>query len=178
MTLTMSFDPDTSLIFSAYETEDEVGKVLRTHLVVEQQMERLIKLASTAKVDKKTSFWAKVNLLRAIGVPEKVCTACEHLNDLRNAFAHNSNANIENTKDVSQRYLDAVEAFYPKLPQAHGTFARIKSKVNHEFTYDKADQGQRIVVAAAFLSSVIGVLPKLYQFGNPPQVSMLTGLTL
>lgn len=177
MTLTMSFDPDTALILAAYETEDEVGKVLRTHLVVEQLMEKLIGAASSAKVDKKTSFWAKVNLLRALGVPEKVCLACEQLNDLRNAFAHNPKASIANTKDTSQKFLDAVQSFYPGLAEVHGEFVRRRSQVRHTIDFRTADQGQRIVIAASFLSSLLGVLPKLLDFGSRRQIAILSGLT-
>ncbi|MCZ4344752.1 hypothetical protein [Devosia neptuniae] len=174
----MAFDPDIELIISAYETKDDIGKILRCHLVIEQQLELLISTSSRAKVDGRTTFYSKINLLRAIKVPEKICISCEALNDLRNKFAHNSKATIANTKASSSKFLSAVEDLIPILPQSHGSLHRRKEKIEHVIDYQGGDQGQRIVIAASFLSAVIGTLPKLYDFGEPSVIASMSGLNL
>lgn len=176
--LIMAFDPDVELILAAYETTDDIGKILRCHLVIERQMEQFISMTSRAKIDRKTMFWSKVNLLRAIKVPEKVCVACEELNELRNQFAHNSKATIGNTKTSSNKFLASVENLFPMLPRSRGTFHRRKEKIEYVVDYQTADQGLRVVVASAFLSSVFGGLPKLYDFGEPRMISSMAGLNL
>ena len=176
--LIMSFDPDGELIVAAYETVDDLGKILRVHLAIEAQIDSLITTTSRAKVDRRTSFWAKMNLLRAIGVPERLCASCEALNDLRNHFAHNRRATIPNTMAQSERFLGSVAAFFPGLLEAHGTFANRKLGVNHEITFPEASQGQRVVIAAGFLSGVLGDLPKMYEFGHPRQIAVVAGLDL
>lgn len=178
MGVTMAFDPDVELIVGAYESQDDIGKILRSHLVIERQMELLVTSCSRAKFDRWVSFSSKVNLLRAMKAPEKVCVACESLNDLRNKFAHNSKATIQNTKSVSERYLVAVEAVAPVLPKLHGTFTRTKSGVRHEFTFANATHSQRIVLATSLLSAIIGGLPKMFAFGGPTLVLKVSGLSL
>lgn len=175
--LTMAFDPDFELILAAFETSDDIGKILRCHLVIERQMEQLISISSRAKVDRRTTFWSKVNLLRAIKAPEKICSSCEALNELRNQFAHNSKATIENTKTSSGKFLKSVENIVPILPQSNGSY-RSKEKIDYVVDYATASQGQRIVVAASFLSGIIGSLPKLYNFGEPQAIIRMAGLNL
>jgi hypothetical protein len=171
--LTMAFDPDIKVILAAYETEDDLGKIIRTHFFIEQQIDQLVAMSS-ARVDKKSSYFSKLNLLRAMGVPEKICAACEAINDLRNVFAHNPKATVANTKDTSEKFLNAVQAFFPKLPESHGEIVQRRTRVTHDFSYKTATQAQRVVVAASFLAGVIGVLPKLYKFG-PTRLATMSG---
>jgi hypothetical protein len=128
--LTSAFDPDVELILAAFETTDDIGKILRCHLVIERQIEQFISASSRAKVDRRTTFWAKVNLLRAIKAPERVCVACEELNELRNQFAHNSKATIANTKSASDKFLVAVEALFPALPTSQEHFIAERRRLN------------------------------------------------
>lgn len=172
--LTMSFDPDLEIILAAFETNDDIGKILRMHLVVEGQIERLITSSSRAKVGDRANFGSKVNLLRAMGVPEKICASCSALNDLRNQFAHPRSADIK----FMDRFLESVEAFFPKLRESHGSFANRKAGVTHEFSFSEATQGQRIVVAAGFLSGVLGGLPKMYEFSRPRRLASVAGFDL
>jgi hypothetical protein len=175
--LTVAFDPDAALIISAYETEDDLGKILRVHLVFERQVESLVKHLSKAKIDKKTSFWSKVNLMRAIDVPESVCLACDALNDLRNEFAHNSKATIQNTKNLCEVFLEKVAAPLPVLTKMHGTFVNTKTKTEHTFEYQTAPLEQRVVIAGSALSMAMGAIPKLYTFGRKPTGVELTGVS-
>jgi hypothetical protein len=175
--ITSAFDPDVGLMFSAYESTDDIGKVLRVHLMLEQQIEKLITSQSNAKVDR-TTFWSKVNLMRAMGVPESICIAAEALNELRNQFAHNSKATIANTKSKSDAFLKSASIIWPKLPEATGNLTKTKSGIEHKLSYAKASQAQRVVIAGFILSNLIGALPKMYRLGKPLRLLTLAGTNL
>jgi hypothetical protein len=175
----MSFDPDIKLILTAFETPDDIGKILRCHLVVEGQIEKLVTSFTTAKVDDRTPFASKVNLARAMGVPEGVCLACAKLNHLRNQFAHSPHSTFESEASAVGAFLNATEKIFPILPKSHGSFGSATSKsTRHEFTYADADLGRRVVVASSFLSASIGALPKLYRFGPPVRLATMAGFDL
>lgn len=178
MTITLSIDLDKNLIMGALETPDDIGKIVRCHLAIEQMLEELITTHSQASIDKKASFWSKVNLARAMGVPTAICDACSYLNDLRNALAHNSKATISNTKSISEKFVSKVAEIVPALLKSNGTFHNQKTKITHTLKFTTATLSEKIVVAASFLAALMGSLPSMYKFGPPPKLVIVAGVNL
>lgn len=178
MTLILTIDPDASLVMGALESTDDIGKIMRCHFVIEQMLEQLIAMHSTAVVDKKTSFWGKVNLARALGIPASICDACNLLNDLRNEFAHNPKATINNTKSISNKFIAKVGEIMPAVLISNGEFHNRESKTTKSLSFAKATQGEKIVVSTSFLSGLMGGLPSLYKLGAPHKLATIAGVNL
>jgi len=177
-TLFLAIDPDPELVLAAVESSDDLGKILRIHLMIEGLTEKLLREHSRAKVDGRTTFWAKVNLMRAMGVPEKLCAACEALGSLRNQFAHNPSATLASAAAKPDAFLAAVEAFAPILPKAHGSYVRKKSGAEYKLVFETASPAERVILAAGFLSGALGGLPNMVEFGERRQKAAVAGFML
>lgn len=94
MTLNIKEFDKVDLIIAAAETEDEVGTVLRIHLVVEQVLvwyinhKRTIELAPFVKTPR--DFGSKLTLAAALGLPVGFVRVIHQINRIRNDLAHGS----------------------------------------------------------------------------------------
>lgn len=90
MDLDAFFSIDT--IIAAVETEDEVGCVLRMHLLIEQLLS--FYLSEKRQGEMKTyvreprEFSQKLGLATAFGLPLPIAAVAHHINSIRNKIAH------------------------------------------------------------------------------------------
>lgn len=86
------FEVDVDVLVKAFESEDDVGTVLRTHLVFEAFLDWTFK--HFVRGDLKTcvqparSFEGKLSLAAALGLPVELAKAIFQLNKIRNKLAH------------------------------------------------------------------------------------------
>ena len=74
--------------------EDELGSVIRAHLVLEFHMDRLIELAApnaAAVAAMELDFFGRVQLLSVLGFKPSLTKPLANIGSLRNSFAHRLN---------------------------------------------------------------------------------------
>ncbi|WP_196257963.1 hypothetical protein [Pelagibacterium limicola] len=174
----MAFDPDVRLIQQALETSDEIGRIIRAHFSVEIQINEFIKRYSSAKVDERTSYSAKVNLLRAMNVPNGICLASSKIGKLRNELAHKHRTETDLVEKYSDDYLDSVAQIVPAFKVFHGDIGLLDGSGRYQLNFEQASQSERVVIASGFFAAIIGVLPKLYQFQKPLPIIRMAGVNL
>ncbi len=95
---------DSNLLLQAMETEDDVGRILRSHLLIEQTIETFLGWTITDNmkpvVKVPQQFNQKIVLATALGLPQQIAVAASTLNTIRNKVAHRVGATLE-TADVS-----------------------------------------------------------------------------
>ena len=92
-------------LITAAETDDEIGTILRLHLVVEQLLifhlkrNRIGEIATYAKEPR--NFGGKLSLSVAFGLPIPLARIAHHINKIRNKIAHNPEESI-NPDDIKE----------------------------------------------------------------------------
>ncbi|MGV8833433.1 MAG: hypothetical protein ACOH2N_15790 [Devosia sp.] len=158
------FEPNMQLVNQAFATPDDVGRILRVHLAIEQQMNSLIEHVSQEKVGRGTGFYQKLLALRCMKVDSWICDSIGKINDLRNALAHNPSATINNTKSIVQAIIiGACEHVPLEQYEIHLTE---NSKEAHSF--NSLDDGRKVVIVAAMIAAYVGNMKSNRVF-LPPQ---------
>lgn len=107
-----------ALLNDAFRTEDEIGIVLRLHLLLEQFLTAFLRLKVTADLTKfvpiPRNFGDKLSLSVAFGLNLDLSNSIYHFNKIRNRLAHGSHTKLE--KDWVHDYLQAAEV----VAKAHG----------------------------------------------------------
>jgi hypothetical protein len=91
--------------------EDEVGRVIRSHLYVEIQINRYLELAvveTSYLKEMDLSYSKKIDLIISLGFDSKFRAALKKLGKIRNDFAHNISAKLNN---------DNVNEIYNLMPE-------------------------------------------------------------
>lgn len=102
--------PDTSRIFRALTTSDDIGALLRTHFDAERALSQVIAEAYVnSDALRLRSFEQKISALEARGVLPLRLAPTRIVNDVRNDFAHRGRENFE-PSDVKKLW-DAVNKF-------------------------------------------------------------------
>lgn len=90
--------------------EDELGRVLRTHLIIEHELNKLIALSvvDPLPLDRiNMDYEDKVHLAVAIGLNSEWAPSLLNIGKIRNKFAHNLKTNLDD---------NIVKALYSTLP--------------------------------------------------------------
>ena len=156
------FKPNKNLISAALSTPDDIGRILRVHLAVEQQLNALLDHATKRKV-RASGFYNKLVALRCMQIDEWVCDVVEKLNDLRNALAHNPTATLMNNKSIAISIVETAKS-HIQLDDLDVHFSE-ESEQLHRF--DGMDLGQQVVVVGAMLAAYLGGIPKNMEFLPP-----------
>lgn len=89
-------------LIMATKTEDEVGCVLRCHLIIENIMDSYLisqtkdELSEFFKIPEgRIQYATKIQLCLAFGMPPKIGRFLVKLNKIRNGFGHKINAKLE-----------------------------------------------------------------------------------
>lgn len=125
---------DFSLLIAAAETEDEIGSVLRIHLIFEKVLEVYLNSCivgdAVRYVKMPRDFGAKLGLAVAYGIPVPIAAVIHQLNVMRNKLAHPKGGSSIQQGDIEQlaRMVNGlvaidpsfkpVERRYLELPQA------------------------------------------------------------
>ena len=101
---------DISELSIALQKEDEVGRVIRIHLHIENLINQFLQLAtpypdflSPLKLD----YFGKVQLSLALGLPEKFKQPLNFIGKIRNNFAHKLNLKID--KNIVNSFFDTFD---------------------------------------------------------------------
>ena len=93
-------------LLGSCEHEDDLGVVIRTHIVIEQYLNRLIDILvpSPSHIKKMSlDYDSTVKLSMALGLDNRFESALNNLGSLRNGFAHNLKPEITKN-DVNNMY--------------------------------------------------------------------------
>lgn len=102
------------LLIAAAETEDEVGTVLRIHLIVEQVLVWYIGQRRTAEivpyVKVPREFGGKLSLSAAFGLPLPLVRVIHQINVIRNKLAHGrANLGADQVQELARQVEKLVE---------------------------------------------------------------------
>lgn len=157
------FEPNVELIDKAVSTPDDIGKILRVRLAVEQQLNALLSHVVQKEVSR-LSFNAKLVALRTLLINDVVCEVIEKLNDLRNQLAHNPKATLANNKSIAEEVISLAEGMLPTLGKTAVRFAKDDDEL-HEFA--SMEIGEKLAVVGAMVASYLGNMPKYRKFSAP-----------
>lgn len=108
-----------AVIINGAETDDEIGTVLRMHLLVESVLRFYVTSHPAELSVKDNDGFAKVaNVAKSIGMPQEIIDAALQLNKVRNRIAHNIGATLEvgEISELARRFdgiAVAVEDWVP-----------------------------------------------------------------
>jgi hypothetical protein len=160
---------DAKFLKLAFEAPDLLGKVLRSHIEIEAQIDKLIRLKTKIEFEDGTEFSVKCLVLEAMGWPKSQLKTIRRFGTLRNKFAHSkpegkTEAQINSLKQLIIREhgmammgdLDRVSFGFDNDP------AMLVSEMNDD---------QKLVVVAAMISFLLGAGPDTHVFvGLVPRV--------
>jgi len=158
------YEPNRDLILEALRTPDEIGRILRVHLALEQQMNGLIDHVAKRVVSKSASFAAKVISLRCMGIENNSCDVLESFNNLRNKFAHNPRATVANNKSIAEKIIGHALHDLADLGAFQVHFSETDKDL-HKFS--DLEIGQKILVIGAIYASYLGNMPHNRVFSPP-----------
>ncbi|WP_448548878.1 hypothetical protein [Thalassotalea fusca] len=101
---------DISELSIALQKEDEVGRVIRTHLHIENLINQFLHLATPCPdylSPLKLDYFGKVQLSLSLGLPEKFKQPLNFLGTIRNNFAHKLNLKID--KNIVNNFFDTFD---------------------------------------------------------------------
>ncbi|WP_313571966.1 hypothetical protein [Comamonas terrigena] len=166
------FEIDTVVFVDALETEDEVGAVLRTHLMVEKFLDWTFDQFVTEErkqwIQRPTNFRGKVSMAVALGLPVVFAGAAIQLNHVRNDLAHrmekmNSSQVEQYGRDVN-KLAALYEAFAP-LQMRKIEFSR--KEPGKIYKYGSGNTRLDFVIASiALLSTAMGWSLHVQSAGN------------
>lgn len=93
--------PYDSELSGALKSEDEIGKVIRTHLYIENLLNNFLETALPNPEHLKPiqlDFFSKVHLALSLGLPEKFKKPLNYMGKIRNDFAHRLNLRIDKSE--------------------------------------------------------------------------------
>lgn len=124
---------NTEILIAAAETEDEMGCVLRFHLMLERLLAFYLRekckgeIAIYAKPPR--DFGQKLGLATAFGLPLQIAAVIHHVNGMRNKLAHGSKSAIDKG-DIQQlsRLVNLLSAIDPEFHPVEKRYIIIYSK--------------------------------------------------
>ncbi|WP_244868250.1 hypothetical protein [Pseudomonas sp. Cab53] len=123
---------NTEILIAAAETEDEMGCVLRFHLMLERLLTFYLKekckgeIAVYAKLPR--DFGQKLGLAAAFGLPLPIAAVIHHVNSMRNKLAHGMKTAIDQG-DAQQlsRLVNSMSAIEPEFHPVEKRYITIHS---------------------------------------------------
>ncbi len=153
---------DVQMMIAATETEDEVGCVLRVHLMAENILINYIDSVKNPETEKylgkMRDFGVKMAVATALGMPRSVLQVLSHINHIRNDFAHRGVSKLH-PGDVQnlQRFVDEVGNLKPGYSSVKDrTIEYLDGKM---YSYGEGDlRSDFIISAMTFLSEAILII--------------------
>lgn len=88
-------------LLETLKTEDEIGKVIRTHIHFENAINHFLFIALEKPQNLKNvklDYYGKINLAACLGLPEDIIKPLISIGKIRNSFAHNLDNKIDTDK--------------------------------------------------------------------------------
>lgn len=141
--------------------EDELGRVIRAHLHIENLVKQLLALefekpAALERV--KLDFSDRVTLLEAYGYGQMLTRPLSALGTLRNAFAHNLSSAL--TEDRMQSLYKSFDAAGKEIIQGSYQRTRLKSEAKVPRTLGKVPPAERFVFFAISIRAMLVIAHK------------------
>ncbi len=146
------FHPD--VLLAAAETEDEIGCILRIHLLIEQLLNFYIdqKRVGDLKpfVKEPREFAQKLSLATAFGLPTHFAAVAHQVNNMRNKSAHRMNAGFDDG-DIQQlarvvNKLTEMDANF--IPVQKVTINISRTRPDERFVYDDSPNRIRFLISS------------------------------
>lgn len=105
---------DTEKLIGSAETEDDIGVVLRMHLMLEKILNHFLRSRITSELVpyiKVPSYTAqKIALAAAFGMPVPFLAAAHEVNRIRNGMAHDGDTLVQDKVDQLARQVDSIKS--------------------------------------------------------------------
>ncbi|MBD8254453.1 hypothetical protein IFT96_03655 [Pseudomonas fluorescens] len=156
---------DVEIIIAAAETEDELGCVLRFHLMLESLLSFYLDEKCQGEVGKYAKsprdFGQKLGMAAAFGIPMQIAAVIHQVNNMRNKLAHGHSPQLDKG-DVKQlaRLVNLMSAIDPEFTPLEKRYIELPVKRPGErITFGK--EGPRIdflMACTAFWGTAINAL--------------------
>jgi hypothetical protein len=156
---------DVEIIIAAAETEDELGCVLRFHLMLESLLSFYLDEKCQGEVGKYAKpprdFGQKLGMAAAFGIPMQIAAVIHQVNNMRNKLAHGHSPQLDKG-DVKQlaRLVNLMSAIDPEFTPLEKRYIELPVKRPGErITFGK--EGPRIdflMASTAFWGTAINAL--------------------
>ncbi len=158
-----------SIMINAVETDDQVGALLRFHLLIERL---LIVFLESKIAEKKLDkiprlFGHKIEQSKKLGLPQEICEAIRCINDMRNSIAHILNGKFtdrldENLLQDLKNKVNRLE-WVRKLGGLSIIKLRLPLKYGEKIIYINDGEVTDLVILASSLLSEMSRFIKLSQ---------------
>lgn len=159
--ISISLDLNITVLLAAAETDDEIGAVLRAHLLTEQFLSWFIESKATGDLAKflkvPRDFKAKLTLAVALGLPTVFAGVANQLNVVRNDLAHRMDVLDASQVEEFARQVDRIVTYDTGFKPLKKRFVELPVKrpgVKIAF----GDEGPRtdfVIAVFAFLGSIL-----------------------
>lgn len=156
---------DVEIIIAAAETEDELGCVLRFHLMLESLLSFYLDEKCQGEVGKYAKpprdFGQKLGMAAAFGIPMQIAAVIHQVNNMRNKLAHGHSPRLDKG-DVKQlaRLVNLMSAIDPEFTPLEKRYIELPVKRPGErITFGK--EGPRIdflMACTAFWGTALNAL--------------------
>lgn len=156
---------DVDIIIAAAETEDELGCVLRFHLMLESLLSFYLEEKCQGEIGKYAKpprdFGQKLGMAAAFGIPLQIAAVIHQVNNMRNKLAHGHSPQLDKG-DVKQlaRLVNLMSAIDPKFTPLEKRYIELPVKRPSErITFGK--EGPRLdflIACTAFWGTALNAL--------------------
>ncbi|MFB3301891.1 hypothetical protein [Pseudomonas sp. AMR01] len=156
---------DVEIIIAAAETEDELGCVLRFHLMLESLLSFYLDEKCQGEVGKYAKpprdFGQKLGMAAAFGIPMQIAAVIHQVNNMRNKLAHGHSPRLDKG-DVKQlaRLVNLMSSIDPEFTPLEKRYIKLPVKrPGEKLTFGK--EGPRIdflMACTAFWGTALNAL--------------------
>jgi len=140
----------------ALQQEDQIGLVIRTHLFIEYELNKLLDLIIPGKKQLKAmdlDYFQRANLLCAIAIDDNYLSPLLSLGKMRNDFAHKPKMKL-----TKSRERNLYESLSPKTKEVvQETFKRTNKSIppNKRLNFKKLESPGLFILIAIALRAVL-----------------------
>ncbi|MDH1499314.1 hypothetical protein [Comamonas terrigena] len=157
----MAFEVDIQLLWQAAETEDDIGAVLRCHLLTEKFLIWFLetKLSKELRVYIKEprEFGGKLSLAVALGLPLEFAAVAKQLNNVRNDLAHRPSGLDPSQVEQLGRMVEGLKAIDSSIEPLAKCWIEVPAKrEGQRYTYGEGSPRNDFCIAAMwFLATAV-----------------------
>lgn len=111
MDITFDFDPDVARIKRAYDTQDDIGSIIRVHYEIERCLSHIMpRIFRNPKKLGASRVGPKLERLEAVGYTGPVIELAKAIDDIRNGVAH------RDREELAEADIERLDAIFTQLP--------------------------------------------------------------
>lgn len=128
----MSFQVNTMMLIEALETEDDIGAVLRAHLMVEQFLNWYLSIRVQGEIatyiKPPRDYGLKLSFAAALGLPLEFAAVARQLNNIRNKLAHHLDRLDPSHVEQFGRDVEKLVLIYPAFTPLKSRYLELCEK--------------------------------------------------